>query len=121
MERNLRDHPQISAENADSNQREVIIEINNLTVAYQNILALYDVNIDIHRGEYIGITGPNASGKTTLLKSILGLVKPLNGQIKIFNRDILKKNLSKTQKFKIAYVPQSTSVDRNFPALVEEH
>lgn len=100
--------------------RSKIIEIKNLTVAYEDILALYNVNLKVFKGEHIGITGPNASGKTSLLKAILGIISPSTGSVEIFNHDITKKKLPKKLKHKIAYVPQSTIVDKNFPALVEE-
>ncbi|MHA1129606.1 MAG: metal ABC transporter ATP-binding protein [Candidatus Helarchaeota archaeon] len=104
----------------EKNTQPLLIEIQNLSVAYQSVIALHDVNLNIHKGEHIGITGPNASGKTTLLKSILGIVKPFTGFVKIYHQNIFKSRLSKKMRHKIAYVPQSTAVERNFPALVEE-
>jgi len=94
---------------------EPILEIKDLSVSYENVIALENVNLKIYRGDYVGIFGPNGSGKTTLLKAILGLIKPNKGIIKLFNSDDLKK-----MRIKIGYVPQNPSVKRNFPASVIE-
>ncbi|MHA1762771.1 MAG: metal ABC transporter ATP-binding protein [Promethearchaeota archaeon] len=92
--------------------------LNGVTVTYQDVLALWQVNLDVSLGQYVGIAGPNGSGKTTLLKTILGLIKPQEGQVSIYglpidhdNKEILKK---------IAYVPQAHQIDPFFPATVED-
>lgn len=69
---------------------------------------LRDVNFTIYENEFIGLIGPNASGKTTLLKTILGIIRPLSGEI------IKKENL------KFGYVPQIFTVDESFPFSVYE-
>ncbi|MGQ4875902.1 MAG: ATP-binding cassette domain-containing protein, partial [Promethearchaeia archaeon] len=53
---------------------EPILEIKDLSVSYENVMALENINLEIYRGDYVGIFGPNGSGKTTLLKAILGLI-----------------------------------------------
>jgi zinc transport system ATP-binding protein len=93
-----------------------IIEIKNINFSYDgktNILE--DINLEIHKGDYVGIIGPNGSGKSTLLKLILGLLKKQKGEIKIFGEDITKfKN-----KRRIAYIPQKAIFfDNYFPATV---
>ncbi len=94
-----------------------IICIKDLDVAYQNIVALVDINLDIYENDLIGICGPNASGKSTLLKTILGLLQPVRGGVRFFD-------CSETGKIKedmkIGYVPQIRSIDRNFPGLVKD-
>ncbi len=120
MQKNKQDNTFTKTLNEEKDTPQGIIEVRNLTVAYQDILALFDVDLDVQKGEHIGITGPNASGKTTLLKAMLGLVKPASGTVKIFNHNVFKKHLPKTIKHKIAYVPQNITIDRNFPALVED-
>ena len=98
-----------------------IIEVKDLTITYQNTLALYGVNLEVYPGEIIGICGPNGAGKTSLLKAILGLIKPYKGQIKVYGQPIQTSgNLFKKQHFKIGYVPQLRAIDRNFPALVKD-
>ena len=98
-----------------------IIELKDVAVAYQSTLALYGVNLEVYPREIIGICGPNGAGKTTLLKTILGLVTPFRGTVKVFGEEIHQKgNLFKQQKFQIGYVPQLQAIDRNFPALVKD-
>ena len=92
--------------------------INGVTVTYGDIVALWQINLDISRGDYIGIAGPNASGKTTLFKTILGLKKPVEGQVSIYGNPV--GNLPKKTINKIAYVPQAHQIDQFFPAKVKD-
>ncbi len=87
-----------------------LIEINNLTLGYDNHVVLKNINLSIDDGDFICIVGPNGSGKSTLIKGILGLIKPIKG--KVIFKD-LKQNF-------IGYMPQETMVDKNFPATVFE-
>ncbi len=90
---------------------EPLIKIENITVGYNKIPVLNNVNLDIFENDFIGVIGPNGGGKTTLLKAILGLLKPFKGTIK-FRKDI---NGSKKQ---IGYLPQVKHIDRKFPITV---
>lgn len=90
------------------------IEVHNLTVAYQQLPVLWDVDFELPEGQIIGIVGPNGSGKSTLLKAIMGLVPLSSGYVKI-----LDKSLDQMRKH-IAYVPQRETVDWNFPASVKD-
>jgi len=94
-----------------------IIEIQNLSFAYGNNEILKNINLSIHRGDYLGLVGGNGAGKTTLLKIILGLLKPDSGKIKLFGQDFSDfKDWSR-----IGYVPQkATNFDVNFPATAGE-
>lgn len=58
-----------------------IIEIKNLSAGYDNRTVLHDVNLTIYERDFLGIIGPNGGGKTTLIKCILGLLKPTAGEI----------------------------------------
>ncbi len=89
-----------------------ILEVHDLTVAYDNEPVLWNADFSVPKGKMIGIVGPNGAGKSTLLKSIMGLVPIASGFVKLFNES-LKKTRSK-----IAYVPQKESVDWDFPATV---
>jgi zinc transport system ATP-binding protein len=94
-----------------------ILEIQDVSFSYGDSEVLKNINLAIHKGDYIGLVGGNCTGKTTLLKIILGLLKPDSGNIKLFGQD------SKSFKdwSKIGYVPQKvTNFDVNFPATVEE-
>ena len=63
------------------------------------------VDLDVRRGELLGIVGPNGAGKSTLLKAILGLVKPLTGWVKVFGEPYSRR------RSWVGYVPQRESVD----------
>jgi zinc transport system ATP-binding protein len=94
---------------------EPVISFEHVDVKYQNVNALRDVNVKIFQGDYIGIFGPNGSGKTTFLKSIIGLVEPDNGLVSVLG----SKNLKKVRS-NVGYVPQDISVKKTFPATVRE-
>jgi zinc transport system ATP-binding protein len=94
---------------------EPVISFEHVDVKYQNVNALRDVNVQIFQGDYIGIFGPNGSGKTTFLKTIIGLVEPDNGTVSVLGSKSLKKIRSN-----VGYVPQDVSVKKSFPATVLE-
>ena len=58
-----------------------LITLKNITAGYDNQTVLQNVNLTINEGDFIGIIGPNGGGKTTLLKIILGLLKPFSGEM----------------------------------------
>lgn len=88
------------------------IEIENLSVYYDNVCALSDLNLIVEEKEFLGIIGPNGGGKSTLIKAILGLVKPSQGSVKIYGKDPGNAGSS------LGYVPQFLKFDRNFPISV---
>jgi len=94
-----------------------IIEVSDISFSYNEQDVIKDVNLTIHKGDYLGIVGSNGSGKTTLLRIILGLINPKKGTVKLFGEDIsIFKDWSK-----IGYVPQKViNFDNNFPVTVEE-
>lgn len=92
-----------------------ILELKNLSVGYDgNPLVLKAVNLDVFDHDFLGIIGPNGGGKTTLLKTILGLVKPTSGSISFFRNNI------KTDKINIGYLPQINQIDKKFPISVHD-
>ena len=92
-----------------------IFDVKNLNFSVRGQDILSSVSFEIFNGEYIAIIGPNGGGKTTLIRMLLGLDNPTNGEIKLFG-----KKLSNFKEWsKIGYVPQRASlVDANFPATV---
>ncbi|MFZ2154478.1 MAG: metal ABC transporter ATP-binding protein [Candidatus Moraniibacteriota bacterium] len=95
-----------------------IIEVKNVSFAYgakEDVLE--NINLQIHKGDYIGFVGPNGSGKTTLIKIILGLLAPQAGEVSLFG-----KNSADFDKWsKIGYVPQRIiNFEKNFPITVFE-
>lgn len=90
-----------------------VLEIKNVHVKYGNEAVLHNVSFTVEHGDYIGVVGPNGSGKTTMMKALLGLVPVSGGEI-IFPDESLKKD-------NIGYVQQKQSGnDTNFPATVRE-
>ncbi|MCS6784575.1 MAG: metal ABC transporter ATP-binding protein [Candidatus Caldarchaeum sp.] len=96
----------------------MVIQLENVTVSYtRDSPVLKGVNLKIFDGERVFIIGPNGGGKTTLLKTILGSVKPVNGVVKLFNTELPKFR----EWWKIGYVPQNvTQLFEAIPLSVEE-
>jgi zinc transport system ATP-binding protein len=88
------------------------ISIKNLTSFYDEQKILEDINLEVYERDFLAIIGPNGGGKSTLLKSILGIITPKNGSIKIFG----KSNLKTLEQ--IGYVPQNTNINIDFPIRV---
>jgi manganese/zinc/iron transport system ATP- binding protein len=89
-----------------------VLEVHDLTVSYDQHPVLWNVDLSLPAGKLIGILGPNGAGKSTLIKSIMGLIEPTSGYIKIFDKPLPE------VRSRISYVPQRESVDWNFPASV---
>lgn len=92
-----------------------IIEVKNLSAGYDGRTVLRNINLSICQRDFLGIIGPNGGGKTTLIKCILGLLKPTGGEI-VFHSS---RRATSTQ-FTMGYLPQYNSIDRKFPITVEE-
>lgn len=88
------------------------IILKNVSFAYKQRNILEDVDLLIHKGEFASIVGPNGGGKTTLLKLILGLIKPDKGEIRIFGKP------PEQIRQQIGYMPQYAHLDTDFPATV---
>ncbi len=85
------------------------IEIENLSVYYGNVCALSDINLTVMEKDFLGIIGPNGGGKSTLIKTVLGLIKPSSGSVKIYGKE------PGSEERLLGYVPQFLKFDRNFP------
>lgn len=91
-----------------------IIQIKNLSFAYQKHQVLENINLNVEERDFLAIIGPNGGGKSTLLKLILGIEAIQQGEIRTFGEKP-QKNLSK-----IGYVPQDTNINTDFPIKVIE-
>ena len=90
-----------------------IFDIRNLTLEIANQTILKNITLQIFEGEYVAIIGPNGGGKTTFVRTLLGLQKPTSGEVLIYGKPISQFR----QWDKIGYVPQrATLADKNFPA-----
>jgi len=92
-----------------------ILQLQNITVGYEpGKIVLNNINLDVFQNDFLGIIGPNGGGKTTLLKTILGLIKPQSGKILFFRQDKPVDNIN------IGYLPQMNQIDKKFPISVYE-
>ncbi len=91
-----------------------VIDIKDLSFAYDKQMILENINLSVEEKDFLAIIGPNGGGKSTLLKLILGIIKPKKGSISVLGKAPLK---SLTH---IGYVPQNTNVNTDFPIKVIE-
>lgn len=85
------------------------VQIDDLWFSYERQVVLRDVNLRIQPGERVCIVGPNGGGKTTLLKLILGLLKPTRGRVHVFGQS------PEHARRRIGYTPQHAVFDPSFP------
>ncbi len=90
-----------------------LIEVKNISARYNNEIILKDVNLNLYEKDFLGLIGPNGGGKTTLLKVILGIIKPFKGEI-IYSEEI------KDIRNSIGYLPQISNIDKKFPITVKD-
>ena len=91
-----------------------IIQLDNVSFAYARIPVLKNITLAIGEEEFLGIVGPNAGGKSTLLKLILGLLKPDSGTITVMGKS------PEQGRSRIGYVPQYPAFSRDFPINVQD-
>lgn len=96
---------------------EVLLQVENLHVDLGRGPVLQNVFLQVRSGDFLGLVGPNGSGKTTLLKAVLGLVRPQQGEVRLFGQEPGRF----LQWGRIGYLSQQVSnFNRDFPATVEE-
>jgi len=91
-----------------------VIELRGVTFGFGEVPVLQNVDLTIRRREFLGIVGPNAGGKTTLLRLILGLLEPLAGTVQVLGRP------PREGRSKIGYLSQHPGFARDFPISVEQ-
>jgi len=85
------------------------IKVENLCLGYDKNIIARDLNLSVNKGDYICIIGENGTGKSTLVKALLNLQKPISGQVSL---DIKRTN--------VGYLPQQDDIQKDFPAIVNE-
>ncbi len=94
--------------------KKVAIHVEDMTIAYAEKPVIWDADVDIYENSITAIIGPNGAGKSTLIKGILNIIKPISGEVRIWERPY------KEVYRQIAYIPQASNVNWNFPTIVEE-
>lgn len=95
--------------------QRLALEVRDLWAGYKGQPpALEAVDLVVPEGELVGLVGPNGAGKSTLFKSILGLIRPLRGEVRIFGQPVAD------ARGDIAYMPQVEEVDWTFPVSVRD-
>jgi len=92
--------------------KKPVIEVSNLYFSYNGTQVLKDVSLSIMEKEFVAFIGPNGGGKTTLIKLMLGILKPDRGKIRIMGQSPSK------SAHRIGYVPQDISINKSFPISV---
>ena len=91
-----------------------VIEVHGLWFSFNGNPVLEDVNLTIHPRDFLAVIGPNGGGKTTLLKLMLGLLKPDRGTVRVFGHSPREAAAS------IGYVPQEIDINKGFPVSVRD-
>ena len=91
-----------------------VIRVEDVSFSYDGLPVLKHINLGVEEGEFLGLVGPNGGGKSTLLKIILGLLKPTFGQISVMGKT------PEGGRDRIGYVPQFASFPRDFPISVQD-
>lgn len=91
-----------------------MLSVSNVSVSYRGLLAIQDVSFQVKKGEVVSLIGANGAGKTTMLKTILGLLKPMKGEIRLNDQVISGRPPYDVVKMRISLVPEGR---RLFPRL----
>ena len=90
----------------------MIFECKDVTLGYENKVVAKNLNFKIDQGDYLCVVGENGTGKSTLIKTLLGMIKPLNGEVIA--------NVQGKNHKGVGYLPQQTQAQKDFPASVWE-
>lgn len=94
--------------------RRPIIQIDGVTTGYWRKVVFRNVSLTVYENDFLGIIGPNGGGKTTLVRTMLGLMRPQSGSVTYYDEG------SPTDNIAIGYLPQSSDIDRKYPISVGE-
>ena len=91
-----------------------LIRLTEIAATYDQKKVLEHINLEIAEKDFLGVIGPNGGGKTTLMKIILGLLKPSAGTIQFFHQG------KEVNEITMGYLPQYNTIDKKFPISVYE-
>ncbi|NGX58616.1 MAG: High-affinity zinc uptake system ATP-binding protein ZnuC [Chlamydiae bacterium] len=94
--------------------RPPLIQFKDVSFGYDHLFTLQNIDFSIFPGDFVGVIGPNGSGKTTVLKLMLGMLQPNEGTVEIFGTQQSEGYL------RMGYVPQRLNLDPKFPISVME-
>ncbi|GHU50372.1 hypothetical protein FACS1894200_09810 [Spirochaetia bacterium] len=97
-------------------ERHVALRFNTVSFSYSSVTVFCELSFHIHEGEFIALVGPNGTGKTTILKLLLGLLTPQHGTIELFGT--VFRSMRSKDRDKIGYVPQAAPADLTLPIRV---
>ena len=83
-----------------------MLKVRNLKLGYDNVPVVFDVSLDVHEKEVVSIVGSNGAGKSTILRGLSGLIKPMAGSIEFMGQDISRVPAHKLVEMGIAHVPE---------------
>ena len=95
-------------------EKEPLIELRKVCAGYGRKQVLRDIDLTVYECDFLGVIGPNGGGKTTLVKTILGLKKPLSGTLVFYHGG------QPVPSIRMGYLPQYNRIDRDFPISVYE-
>jgi branched-chain amino acid transport system ATP-binding protein len=90
-----------------------VLRVHKLNAAYGPVKALWDVSLSVEEGEVVAVLGANGAGKTTLVKTIIGLIEPVSGMVKLAGRRIEGRDPHRISELGIAYAPEGGGVFRD--------
>jgi len=92
-----------------------VVRLENVSMRYDRRKVLSEINLVVNYGDFVAVTGPNGGGKTTMLRVILGLLRPTSGSVMYFAPDG-----KSVDRLSIGYLPQKNKVDSQFPIVVRD-
>ena len=93
-----------------------VVRVRDVDAAYARPTVLSAVDVDVARGEFVGLVGPSGAGKTTLLRLLTGGVEVRSGSVEVLGQRVVRGRPPRG----VGYVPQLGSVDADFPLTVRE-
>lgn len=95
-------------------ENKIVVSLSDISVSYDDTPVLQHCSIDVAEDDFVIVTGPNGGGKTTLLRVMLRLIKPVGGTVCYYC------NGTKVEHLHIGYLPQKNAIDSRFPISVRE-